>query len=206
MAVAGTDDAGYWKANAYAVKSELDLFNDFTYFLNNPVFGDQFHQHDNRVMAGANASRALNGSFAGLPMQTTFGVQSRYDAIDLALSDTFQRSFLSNIRSDKVGEGSVGVYAQNTVKWTDWLKTTIGWRGDYYQARVNSIFDANKSVGLQLGVPLRIHAGKIVGQVHTETRLDLGKSSDVGHLHGGRNGTNYTAARGSFLKQVIEFF
>ena len=103
-------------------------------------------------MAGANASRALNGSFAGLPMQTTFGVQSRYDAIDLALSDTFQRSFLSNIRSDKVGEGSVGVYAQNTVKWTDWLKTTIGWRGDYYQARVNSIFDANNSGEVRAGI------------------------------------------------------
>ena len=107
----GTDDAGSWKANAYAVKSQLDLFNNFTYFLSDPVLGDQFHQHDDRIMAGANASRTLNGSFAGLPMQTTFGVQTRYDAIDLALTDTFQRSFLSNVRSDKVGEGSVGVYA-----------------------------------------------------------------------------------------------
>src|SRR6476661_661647 len=70
---AGTDDAASWKANAYAVRSELDLFNDFTYFLSNPVLGDQFHQHDARVMTGANASRTLNGTFAGLPMQTTFG-------------------------------------------------------------------------------------------------------------------------------------
>src|SRR5215813_12447959 len=106
-------------------------------------------------MAGANASRTLNGSFAGLPMQTTLGVQTRYDAIDLALTGTFQRSFLSNVRSDKVGEGSVGVYAQNTSKWTDWLKTTIGWRGDYYQARVNSIFEAHNSgeVGAGIGSP-----------------------------------------------------
>ena len=143
--VAGTDDAGSWKANAFVVKSELDLYNDFTYFLANPVLGDQFHQHDDRVMAGANASRTLNGSFAGLPMQTTFGVQTRYDDINLALTDTFQRAFLSNVRSDKVGEASVGVYAQNTVGWTDWLRTTLGWRGDYYAATVNSIFDANNS-------------------------------------------------------------
>ena len=59
-----TDDAGSWKANAYVVKSQLDLFNNFTYFLSDPVLGDQFHQHDDRVMAGANASRTLNGSFA----------------------------------------------------------------------------------------------------------------------------------------------
>jgi outer membrane receptor protein involved in Fe transport len=150
--VAGTDDAGSWKANAYAVKSELDLFNDFTYFLNNPTLGDQFHQHDDRVMVGANASRTLDGSFAGHPTQTTFGVQTRYDAIDLALTDTFQRSFLSNVRSDRVGEGSVGVYAQSTVHWTDWLRTTAGLRGDYYQAHVDSIFDANNSGTASAGI------------------------------------------------------
>ena len=150
--IAGTDDAGSWRANAYVVKSELDLFNNFTYFLRDPVLGDQFHQHDDRVMAGGNASRTLDWSFAGLAMQTTLGMQTRYDAIELALTDTFQRSFLSNVRSDRVGEGSVGVYAQNTVRWTDWLRTTLGWRGDYYQAHVDSIFDPNNSGAVSAGI------------------------------------------------------
>ena len=143
--LAGTDDAGSWKANAYVVKSTLDLFNNFTYYLTNPTLGDQFHQHDDRVMTGANASRTLESTFAEHPMETTFGVQTRYDAIELGLTDTYQRSFLSNVRSDNVGEGSVGIYAQNTVHWTDWLRTTVGWRGDYYEATVNSIFDSNNS-------------------------------------------------------------
>ena len=153
--VAGTDDAGSWKVNAYVVKSDLDLFNDFTYFLTNPTQGDQFHQHDSRVMAGGSASRTLNGSFAGRPMETTFGLQTRYDAIDLGLTDTYQRSFVSNVRSDKVGEASVGVYASSTVHWTDWLRTTMGWRGDYYAARVDSLFDANNSgnVSAAIGSP-----------------------------------------------------
>ncbi|MDN3274573.1 TonB-dependent receptor [Frankia sp. RB7] len=153
--VAQSDDLGSWKANAYVVKSQLDLFNNFTDFLNDPVLGDQFHQHDDRLMAGANISRTLNGSFAGLPMQTSFGLQSRYDAIDLALSNTFQRSFLSSVRSDKVGEGSVGIFAENTVRWTDWLRTTVGWRGDYYAADVTSLFNADNSghVDASLGSP-----------------------------------------------------
>ena len=152
---AGTDETGSWKANAFAVHSELDLFNDFTYFLGNPTRGDQFHQHDGRAVLGGNASRTLNGSFAGLPMQTTFGVQTRYDEIDLALTDTFRRSFLSNVRSDKVREGSVGIYVENTVHWTDWLRTTLGWRGDYFDASVNSVFDGNNSghVSAAIGSP-----------------------------------------------------
>ncbi|MHB0772861.1 TonB-dependent receptor [Bradyrhizobium sp. 1.29L] len=143
--IAGTDDGGSWKANAFIVKSGLDLYNNFTYFLTNPTLGDQFHQHDDRVMAGANASQTFSGSFAGRPMDTTFGIQTRYDAINLALIDTYQRTFLTNVRSDTVGESSFSIYAQNTVRWTDWLRTTLGLRGDYYAATVDSIFDANNS-------------------------------------------------------------
>jgi outer membrane receptor protein involved in Fe transport len=150
--IAWTDDAGSWKANAYAVKSGLDLFNNFTYFLTNPTQGDQFHQHDDRVMTGGNASRTLNGSFAGRPVETTFGIQTRYDDINLALTDTFQRAFLSNVRSDKVEEASIGIYAENTLHWTDWLRTTMGWRGDYYAANVHSIFDANNSGSTQAAI------------------------------------------------------
>src|SRR5208282_3814034 len=105
---ASTDDAGSWKANAFVVQSSLDLFNNFTYFLSNPTEGDQFHQHDARIVTGANVARSFKGSLEGLPIETTVGIQTRYDAIDLALTDTYQRAFLSNIRSDKVDEGSVG--------------------------------------------------------------------------------------------------
>jgi outer membrane receptor protein involved in Fe transport len=150
--MSGTDDAGSWKANAYIVKSDLDLFNNFTYFLTNPVQGDQFHQHDSRVMSGGAASRTLNGTFAGRLMETTFGVQTRNDSIDLGLTDTYQRSFLSNVRSDKVQEASVGVYVQNTVHWTDWLRTIVGWRGDYYWANVDSLFDAANSGKVSSGI------------------------------------------------------
>ena len=51
--MAQSDVDGSWKANAYFVKYELDLYNDFTWFLTDPVNGDQFRQHDNRIYGGA---------------------------------------------------------------------------------------------------------------------------------------------------------
>ena len=143
--IARSDDLGSWKANAYLIKSELDLFNDFTYFLNDPILGDQFHQHDDRIVAGGAASRTFNGSLAGFATETTIGVQTRYDDIDLGLTNTFRRSFLSDIRTDKVQEGSAALYAEGTLHWTDWLRTTFGWRGDAYAINVDSIFDSNNS-------------------------------------------------------------
>jgi hypothetical protein len=148
--IAKSDDAGAWKANAYVIQSELDLFNDFTYFLTNPTLGDQFHQHDQRVLAGAHVARTFKGSLGDLPTETTFGVQTRYDVIALGL--TYQRTFLSNIRSDKVDEGSIGVYAETTVHWSPWLKTTLGWRGDCYDATVDSLYDPNNSGHVEAGL------------------------------------------------------
>ena len=134
--LARSDDAGSWKVNAYVVQSSLDLFNNFTYLLTNPTEGDQFHQHDDRIVAGAKVARTLKGSLDGLPIETALGIQTRYDAINLGLTDTYHRAFLANIRSDKVDEGSVGIYAENTVHWSQWLRTTLGWRGDLYAATV----------------------------------------------------------------------
>jgi outer membrane receptor protein involved in Fe transport len=136
---AQTDKDGASKINFYAIKSSLDLYNNFTFFLDNPNEGDQFHQRDDRVLAGVNASHTFNTMFAGLPMQTEVGIQSRYDDIKVALSNTYQRQYLSGTRDDKVKEGSVGLFIQNTVHWTDWMRTIVGYRGDFYTANVNSL-------------------------------------------------------------------
>ncbi len=137
---AQSDDAGSSKANFYVIKSSLNLWNDFTYNLGNQTDGDQFHQHDDRVLGGFSASHTFNSRFAGMAMQTEVGVQSRYDDIQLDLNNSVRRQFLSPIRSDAVKEGSIGVFVQNTLHWTDWLRSTVGWRGDYYDTSVNSFF------------------------------------------------------------------
>lgn len=134
------DDGGSSKVNFYLIKSSLNLWNDFTYNLSDPVNGDQFHQHDDRVLGGVSASHTFNSALAGLPMETEVGVQTRYDDIRLDLDLSAQRRYLSPVRSDAVQEGSVGVFVQNTLHWTGWLRTTAGWRGDYYDTSVLSYF------------------------------------------------------------------
>jgi TonB dependent receptor/TonB-dependent Receptor Plug Domain len=164
--MAQSDDAGSWKANAYVIRYTLDLYNNFEWFTPNaestvpqvpcgnanppgvggqagcpPIFGDQFHQREDRIYAGGSASRTYKYTYAGMPTETTFGIQTRYDAITLGLTDTYQRAFMANIRTDNVGEGSIGIYGENTIHWTSWFRTTLGWRGDYFEGTDNSIYD-----------------------------------------------------------------
>jgi hypothetical protein len=142
---AQTDSTGAWRSNAYIVKSTLNLFNNFTYFLSDQTNGDQFHQLDDRLLMGANAARTFKWMAGNLPIETTFGAQSRYDDIKVGLTNTLQRQFLSNARTDLVKEGSIGIYAQNIVHWTPWLRTIVGWRGDVFQASDTSLFSPANS-------------------------------------------------------------
>ncbi len=152
---ARSDRDGSSKAGFYAIRSSLDLYNNFTFFLSDPVNGDQFHQHDDRIVAGANASHTFDGFVAGLPVQTEIGIQGRYDDIRVSLSNTVQRRFLSGTRDDRVKEASVGLFVQSTLHWTPWLRTTAGYRGDIYAATVDSLLTPANSgrAGAAIGSP-----------------------------------------------------
>lgn len=132
------------RVNVYVIKSGLTLYNDFTYFLNDPVNGDQFKQTDDRVIAGASASKTFLGTaLGGIKSEVTIGVQSRYDDIDVGLFNTKERATLSTTRDDRVREGSVGVFGENTLRWTPWFRSTTGLRADLYWADVDSNLAVN---------------------------------------------------------------
>jgi hypothetical protein len=141
------------EANAYVVKYTLNLFNNFTWFTTNPTLGDQFHQSDDRIYSGGAVSRTFNGTLFSFASQTVVGLQTRDDDINVGLTNTFRRQFLSNTLFDHVNEGNVGVYAENTTRWTDWWRTTFGLRGDYFAASVNSMLQPANSGNPNAALP-----------------------------------------------------
>ena len=74
----------------------------------------------------------------------------RYDDIDVGLLKTRERVTLSTVRQDRVQEGSTGLYVQNALRWTNWLRTIAGIREDYVELVDAAIVvcepDANKGL------------------------------------------------------------
>ncbi|WP_246088363.1 TonB-dependent receptor [Phreatobacter stygius] len=137
------DEASASRIEFYGIRSSLNLWNNFTYFLDNPVNGDQFRQTDQRTLFGFNASHSFFGRLAGLPMETKIGAQGRHDDIRVGLSRTEARAPLSVVRDDRVRESSLSAFIENTVRWTPWLRTTLGLRTDWYAASVASDIAVN---------------------------------------------------------------
>jgi outer membrane receptor protein involved in Fe transport len=140
---AQSSEYGQSKINAYVINSSLRLYNNFTYFLDDPVNGDQFSQMDRRTVYGLNASHAFDVRVGGIETQTRVGLQTRGDDIRVGLFKTLQRETLSTVREDSVREGNVGLWADTTARWTDWLRTTVGIREDYFAGSVLSDTPAN---------------------------------------------------------------
>jgi len=132
-----TDEGSSTQVNAYLIDNKLDLFSNFTYFLNHPVDGDQFAQPDRRRTAGLNASHTRHFAGLGMESENTLGMQLQTDNIFNGLLNTKARQTIGVTRQDHIVESSVGLYAENATKWTPWLRSIAGLRVDGYRFKVN---------------------------------------------------------------------
>ena len=126
------------EVNAYVVRQRLNLFSNFTYFMDNPVAGDQFNQPDRRTTTGINVSRSYASTLWGRESEFTAGVQFQNDSVSNALNSTVARQILSVTRADQFRERSVGLYAENKIRWSDTFRTVAGVRADNFNFKVNS--------------------------------------------------------------------
>ncbi len=137
-------NGGRYEIDAYAIRYSLNLFSNFTYFLDNPVQGDQFEQADRRTVYGIHPRVTFVGKVGSFDMLNRIGLQGRFDDIDqVALFSTQAQNRLSTTRDDKVREGSLGVYAENATQWMSWFRSVAGIRADYYRFDVNSSLAVN---------------------------------------------------------------
>ncbi|NNG22870.1 TonB-dependent receptor [Telluria aromaticivorans] len=124
--------------SAYVIRNRLDLYSNFTYFLNDPVNGDQFSQPDRRVTTGLDASHTWHLLSKGaLTSDMTVGLQAQHDNIFNGLYDTRARQRLATTREDHIVETSAALYAENATKWSEALRTVVGVRANAYRFRVD---------------------------------------------------------------------
>jgi outer membrane receptor protein involved in Fe transport len=144
MALRKPNAWGAFEANAYAVRSRLDLFSNFTYFQDNSLEGDQFNQSERRRMLGFNLAQGINGKLGSLDMVNRVGLQVRDDRLSpVGLYTTIARRRTGTTREDQVREGSAGLYLENVIQWLPKFRSVTGLRYDSYRFDVKSSVEGN---------------------------------------------------------------
>lgn len=128
------------RTHAYLSKYDFELFSNFTFFLNNPVDGDQIQQKESRVILGAETVYDVNFHTKDHNDQLSFesGLGFRYDDNnDVQLSRTRnRREILERLAFGDVDEFNLYGFASLTYKTKQW-SLIPGVRLDYFNFGYN---------------------------------------------------------------------
>jgi outer membrane cobalamin receptor len=139
------------KITLYGFYYDLDLFSDFTYFLTDPVRGDQFEQQDKRWVAGLDARHTIFSEWLGRKVENAFGLQVRNDWIRNGLYQTEDRKRIDKTDSstgttlpattekDHFTDTQLGFYVENKIQWAEKFRTDAAIRADLDYFDVTSL-------------------------------------------------------------------
>jgi len=128
-----------FRLHAYGQYYQLDLFSNFTFFLNDPVNGDEIVQSDrNRIVAGIDTSYERKLTVAGTPVIATGGFQFRLDRPRVLIGNVLDRNLLQTTQDVNIFETSYSPYVKFDVQPTPWLRFVTGARGDVFNFNVTN--------------------------------------------------------------------
>lgn len=134
-------DSDSWKITVWAQHYDWYLFSNFTFFLDDPVNGDEIRQFDKLWSYGGRIEHTFTLS-DGLTWR--FGTEMRQDDIDPVGFDHSTDAVVR--RTDynfKVNESSVGLYSEAVWKPIDGLMMIGGLRGDWYRFKTRALAPAS---------------------------------------------------------------
>jgi len=145
------DERSRLTAYGYVAHYELELFSNFTFFLNDPVNGDGIVQKDRRLYGGGRLEyvRALD---LLRPALVRLGVETRHDAARVRLGRQRRRDLLGFTNDDFVRETSVGPYVELEVLPCDWVRLVSGLRFEWLFADVDDRLGGNPEGSLDDGI------------------------------------------------------
>ena len=127
-----TISGGQFFANAYGQYYRLDLFTNFTFFLNDPINGDGIQQSDRRVIYGGDIGYKQRGEVWGVPSIETIGFQTRVDDIHARLGIQTTRMPTGTTTDSDVLEASYAPFVKAEVQPTSWMRLAGGLRAETF--------------------------------------------------------------------------
>ena len=121
-----------WENQVFYNRYKFSLFSNFTFFLNDPINGDEINQVDNRNLFGFISTLKEKRFFGRLTLSSTDAIGVRYDATkNSQLSNAVQRRFLNYVKLGNIKETNAYAYTQQRVNIGKW-ELDAGLRFDYF--------------------------------------------------------------------------
>ncbi|WP_166965053.1 TonB-dependent receptor [Yeosuana marina] len=131
-------DNSMLKANAFYTHYAFELYSNFTFFLEDPINGDQIRQKENRQIFGINTVLKNNTFLGQTPVVLTSGLSLRHDIVtDIELSKTLNRkTTLQNLELGDLNQTNMSVFTNAEFEFDKW-RVVPALRLDYFNFLYN---------------------------------------------------------------------
>ncbi len=133
-----TTSGGQFYMKAYGQYYRLDLFTNFTFFLNDPINGDGFVQFDRRAIYGSDIGYKQRGEIWGMPSIGTVGFQTRVDDVHAKLGTQLRTQLTGTTIDNDAFSASYAPFVKAEVQLLPWVRFTGGVRGEVFTFDVNN--------------------------------------------------------------------
>jgi outer membrane receptor protein involved in Fe transport len=150
------NEKAFWESQLYGARNYFSLFSNFTFFLDDPVNGDQIHQLENRFLWGFSQKLKTKDNVGKWKINREYGLQLRSDFIDdLLLAHTLNRTqILENIQLGTLYERQFGIYHQTGLTNELWdLNFGLRWDMFYHSYRDRNNTDQLKASDIAIVSP-----------------------------------------------------
>ena len=180
-----------WENQLYYNRYVFNLYSNFTFFLNDPVNGDEIQQKEQRNIAGFSSSIRQKYFLKNITVNSTYSLGIRRDATkESSLANVVKRKFINYLNLGDVTETNALAFTRQEITTGKWF-IDAGARIDYFNF---NYFDrltnaqlpkVNKSIvspkihiqyTLNKAVQLYVKAGK--GFHSNDTRVITGNKSN----------------------------
>jgi TonB family protein len=211
------DPANEFDATVYVTRYRLSLWNDFTFFLRDPVNGDEIEQDDARTVTGFNLQYHRHSRWRSISFRTTVGATLRWDGAHVDLWDTAARRRLGRHgdgssfhfgNNDNIDVLNLAAFAEEDVQWTRWLRSVVGLRADYFGFNVDdqgapansgvkqkSLLSPKASIVLVPHRALDLYLNFGMGFHSNDARIAVQHSDVVPRIYTGEIGARFTWKR-----------
>lgn len=126
-----------WRITAWAQHYDWELLSNFTFFLEDPVNGDQLRQYSSQWSYGG---RIEHTARLGDALSLRVGAEGRYDDISrVGLDETIDGVKEFTVGAFAVDEASLGLYAEAIWQPVERLMIIGGLRNDWYEFETEAL-------------------------------------------------------------------
>ncbi len=121
-----------WQNQFFYSRYKFNLYSNFTFFLNDPVNGDEIQQQEARNLLGFVSTFKEKTFFGKAVLSSTDAIGIRYDATNSSkLANVIKRQFLNNVKLGDVKEANAYAFTQQQLSIGKW-EVDAGVRLDYF--------------------------------------------------------------------------